>query len=292
VVESLADVLAAQRRAEDALGSAALLRPVLAQLAVVDGLVQQVRGSLRPALVDVGQQWAQFAGWLCWDSGDLAGARACYGQALERAAELDDATMTATVLVQRGCMAAEAGEVGSMVGLAVAAQRDARPAPGQRAYAAGLEARGHAMAGDVVAAERKLAEAGDLAALTGDPQGRRPWSYWMTPAFFRNEAGITCGYLAGSGPAWHRRAVDLLTARPAGRDAALWAPATNLTHLARAHAVAGELDQARATAADAAGAARRSGSGRLMAVLARVYSELQARWPGDARVVQLAEVLR
>jgi hypothetical protein len=29
-----------------------------------------------------------------------------------------------------------------------------------------------------------------------------------------------------------------------------------------------------------------------MAVLARVYAELQARWPGDARVVQLAEALR
>jgi hypothetical protein len=179
-----------------------------------------------------------------------------------------------------------------MIGLAAAAQRDGRSAVGQRAYAVGLEARGHAMAGDVAAAERKLGEAGDLAALTEDPRGRRPWSYWMTPVFFRSEAGITCGYLAGTGPAWHRRVVGLLATRPPERDAALWAPATNLTHLAHAHARAGELDQACATAADAAGAARRSGSGRLMAVLARVHSELQARWPGDARVAWLAEALR
>jgi len=171
-VQSLADVLAAQRRAEDALGSAAMLRPALAQLAVVEDLVRQVYGPVRPALVQVAQQWAQF-GWLYRDVGDVAGARACCAQALEWAAELGDRTMTATVLVERSYMAAEAGEVGSMIGLARAAQQDTRAAADQRALAAGLEARGYAMASDCAAAERKLGDAQDLVAVMDDEPGER-----------------------------------------------------------------------------------------------------------------------
>lgn len=49
VVESLAGVLAAQRSAEDTLGSAAMLRPALAQLAAVEDLVRQVHGPSAPS---------------------------------------------------------------------------------------------------------------------------------------------------------------------------------------------------------------------------------------------------
>jgi transcriptional regulator with XRE-family HTH domain len=291
VVDSLADVLAAQRRAEDALGSAALLRPVLAQLALVEGLVKQVHGELRPALMDVAQQWAQFAGWLCSDAGDVPGARACYGQALEWAAETGDATMTATILRERCFMAYEAGEIGAMIGLAQAAQLNTRASVEQRAYAAGLEARAYAMSQDTAAAERKLGEAESLAGQVSDVQVRRPWAYWMTPEFLQNVAGLTCGHLAGAGAAWHDRAVALLAARPQD-ETALWAPAANLTHLAFTHARAGDLDQASTTATEAAQAARRSGSVRLAARLTGIHAGLQARWPGDPRVDQLAEVMR
>jgi hypothetical protein len=63
-VTSLAAVLTAQRRAEDALGSAAVLPAVSAQLRAVSRLVTEALGPVRPAVVDVGAQWAQFAGWL------------------------------------------------------------------------------------------------------------------------------------------------------------------------------------------------------------------------------------
>lgn len=291
-IESLGDVLAAQRRAEDALGSAAMVRPVLAQLSMVDEFARQVHGTLRPALVNVGQQWAQFAGWLCRDVGDLASARTCYAQALEWAAELGDVTMTATILVERSYMAAEAGEIGPMIGLADAARRDDRAAVDQRALAASLEARGYAMAGDAVTAEGKLGEAQELAALVDEPRDRRPWSYWMTSAFFANVAGFTCGYLAGAAPGWHERAVDLLAARSHMDEVALWAPAANLTHLAFAHARAGDIGETCATAINAARAARRTGSARHTAVLAEMQADLQALWPNDTRVAELAEALR
>jgi hypothetical protein len=64
-VDSLADVLTAQRRADDVLGSAAVLRPALAQLASVETLVRQAGGPVRPALVNIAQQWCQFGSWLC-----------------------------------------------------------------------------------------------------------------------------------------------------------------------------------------------------------------------------------
>jgi transcriptional regulator with XRE-family HTH domain len=290
-VESLGEVLAAQRRAEDALGSAAMLRPVLAQLNMVDEFARQVYGPLRRPLVNVGQQWAQFAGWLCRDVGDLTNARICYARALEWAAELGDVTMTATILVERSYMAADANEIGSMIGLAEAAQRDSRAAVEQRALASGLEARGYAMAGDSAATERKLDDAENLTGLVGSRE-LRPWSYWMTPSFFQNVAGFTCGFLAGATPRWHERAVTLLAARPQSDARALWAPAANLTHVAFAHAQAGDVDQACATAQAASAAARRTGSARHMTTLTRIHADLQARWPGHPRVTQLAEALR
>jgi transcriptional regulator with XRE-family HTH domain len=292
VVQSLADVLAAQRRAEDALGAPVVLRPVLAQVAMVEELVRQARGPARPALVDVAQQWAQFAGWLCWDTGDLNGVRAYSGQALEWATELNDASMRATVLVQSGYRNLMTSDAGSMIGFGAAAQRDPRAAAGHRAYAADLEARGHALAGNAEAADRKLGEAEELAAHAEEPGNRRPWSYWMTPAFFRREEGIISAFLAGAGPAWHRRAVDCLTTDLPTGETTLRTPALGLTWLALAHAQAGLVDEACGTAVSAAGAVRQSGSARLMDILHRVHADLVTRHPGDARVADLAEALR
>jgi transcriptional regulator with XRE-family HTH domain len=291
-VRALADVLAAQRRAEDTLGSAAMLSPVTAQLSVVEDLIRHARGPARPALVDVGQQWAQFAAWLSRDAGEQAAARAHCAQALEWATELGDRSMTATVLVERSYLAAEAGEVGSMIGLAKAAQRDGKAAIEQRALAAGLEARGLAMLGEIGPAERKLGEADCLAERATATPARRPWSYWMTPVFFRNVAGFTCGYLTGAGPRWHTRAVELLSASPRSGDSALWMPAANLTHITFAHARAGDVENACATGLRAVAAARRTGSARHLTTLVGIQAGLTARWSGDARVAALADAFR
>lgn len=67
-VDSLAAILAKQRHVEDTIGSAELLEPVAAQLTVVNGLVLEARGTVRHRMLDVGAQWAQFAGWLAVDT--------------------------------------------------------------------------------------------------------------------------------------------------------------------------------------------------------------------------------
>lgn len=294
-VESLAAVLAGQRRAEDALGSAAVLVPVKAQMSVINGLLTEAQGTVRPGVVDMAAQWAQFTGWLHANTGDLAAAAARFSQTIELAAETGDVTMTATALSYKGHLAWLTGDVGPMIGLSQAAQRDRSIAASQLAYNAAQEARGHAMAGDGGAAERKLGEALALAhGAAGDPEQVRPWSYWYTPAFFELQAGLVYRYL-GADPRYRARAVAALTAGHAGLDAdgraSEWG-AVFLYHLAAVHAQDGDVAQACAVALNVAGIARATSSTRLIAMLRRLRAGLAARWPQDPGVAELADALR
>ena len=294
LVHSLADVLAGQRRAEDALGSAVMLQAAVAQLEVVEDLVRQARGPLRPALIHVAQQWAQFTAWLLRNLQDTAAARAVYAQGLEWAAEIGDRTMAATIFVERGYMAVLAGEAGTVIGLAQAAQQDKTIAAGQYRRWGALEARGHATAGDSAAAERKLSESRDFAArLAERPQDRRPWSYFHSPAFFECEAGITLGCLAAD-PRYRKQATTALHAGygslPDEAKTSEWG-ARYLAVLAGVHTQDGNVGEACTTAREVAGTMRLTGSVRLAEMLATVYTDLQARYPDDARVHELADAL-
>ena len=71
------------------------MQPGLAQLKAVENLVRQARGPVRPALLNIAQQWAQFGGWLCRNTASFAQATIHIGHSLDWAAELDDRTMTA-----------------------------------------------------------------------------------------------------------------------------------------------------------------------------------------------------
>src|SRR5260370_1712489 len=294
-VDSLAGVLAAQRCAEDCAGPLAVMTAVLAQLAVIEDVVRKARGTVRPTLINVAQQWAQFAAYRARDTGDVDGDRARLSQALEWAQELGDRTMTDTVFVQRGNMALLAGEIGTVIGLAQAAQRDPTVAVGQRADAADLEARGYAHTRDTAAVERKLGEAAEMAEqLTGRALRRHPWLYWMSPDYFQCARGATFALLSAD-PRYRERAVQLLEdgyARlPGDQRSSAWA-ARNLAHLAAVHTVSGDADQAATVALQCAEIARVTASARLAAMLVSVYHRLRDRWPGHPRVADLGEALR
>jgi len=294
-LESLTSVLAAQRKTEDALGSSAVLRPVLAQLAVVDTMASEARGPLRPAVIDVAQQWAQFAGWLHLNVADHARSAARFRQALEHASEIGDRTMVATVLSFRGYAAWRAGQAGPAIGLARAAAEDPRVALSQRAYAAMLEGRGHALAGDAAAAERRIGDALGLAGQLADrPDQNRPWSYWYSPGFFQCQAGVALSQLAHIPRLRERATAALLSgyeALPADERLSDWAGGY-LAALARVHERAGDAGQACAVALDAAAIARRTGSARLLGMLRQLAASLGARWPQDPHVAELRDALR
>jgi transcriptional regulator with XRE-family HTH domain len=295
VAGPLADVLAAQRRTEDALGSAAMIRPVSAQLAVVEDLAREAIGPGRLDVIDVAQQWAQFAGWLYLNAGERRRSREWFSRALEWATEIDDRTMIATVLSFRGYAAWRDGEAGPAAGLAQAAQRDKRVALPQRAYAAGLEARACAMMGDGTAAERKIGQAMDLAGQLADrPEENRPWSYWYTPGFFTAQHGLVLAALADQ-PRYQALAADALQAGYDGlagsEQGSDWGGGF-LVHLAAVHARSSDVDRACAVALKAAGIARETGSATLAGMLRRLQARLAARWPDEPRVAELADALR
>lgn len=294
VVDSLAAMLAAQVQADNALGSAVTLRPVLAQLTAIENLVSQAREPLRRAPLSVAQQWAQHAACKHRQIGDDAGDRARLAQALEWATETGDRTMTATILVNRGEAALLRGEPGTVIGPAQAVQHDAAAAAGPRAHAADLEARGHALASDPAAAERCLDRAAGLTAELGPRDDRHPWLYWMSPTDMRCKRGVSFGFLAGD-PRYHDRAVAELqagyAALPAPVQTAAWG-AKYPAYLAVVHERAGDVTAACAMATQAANIARRTGPSLAQRLARQVHANLAARYPRDPSVTTLGDTLR
>lgn len=224
VVESLGIILAAQRRTEDTVGAGLILEPVRAQLTAIADLVTEARGPIRPKVVDVAAQWAQFASWLHIATDNRRAAVALLDRTAEWAVEIDDMTMVGSVASWRSYLAEKAGQLGPMVGLAQAAQR--YRSDSGRAYDMHMEARGHAMMRDVGAAERLLGEAGDIAADLG-PADARPWEYYyLAPGYFDMERGLVLEFLGRINPRHNTPAAEAieagLLALPEGMREAEW----------------------------------------------------------------------
>lgn len=224
-VDILARLLDAYRRLEDTTGSAAVLRPVRAHLDAVAALVDEARDPIRPALVDVAAQWAQYAGWLHIATADQAGQRLWLGTALEWSTEVGNRDLAGTVLSFRGYAAEQFGPlVGPMVGLTRASLTDPDVYIGQRAYDQYQLARGLAYAGDVRAALGALSAGRELAAMTEEHAGPvPPWHYYRSPSFFRLEEGRAYAILARLDSRHADRAVELLAAGLVGADGVEWA---------------------------------------------------------------------
>lgn len=195
-LRSLAHVLSESRRLEDSIGAAPLVQPLLAQLTLVEGLIIETSGSLRPEVVSIGSQYAQFAAWLHASTGNATAARQYYDRATEWALEADDANMVSTALSMKGHLAYRLGQLGPMLSLSQAAQRDKRLAPGIRALAVQQEARALALNGELEPCERKLDEAMELAGLANErPDDEPPWVYFYSPGYFTMQRGRAYLYL-------------------------------------------------------------------------------------------------
>jgi transcriptional regulator with XRE-family HTH domain len=272
VMDSLAVVLAEQRRMEDAIGSAQLVAPVVAQLAVVEDLMSEARGPLRQRALDIGAQWAQFGGWLHASIGNPSAGRRWYAMALESATEVGNHNMVATALSLRGHLAWLARQPGPLIGLSQAAGR--QPAsPGVRALAAQQEARGHALVGEAYEADRLLDAAAELAAQAAEHRDDEPpWVYFHSPDYLRMQRGLACRYL-GRFP----QAVDLLTAGldaiPAEVRRSEWA-GQYLYQLAVTHAQAGDHGAAAVALTEVEQIAAATGSVRLREPLRRLRERL------------------
>jgi len=207
-LNSLARVLHESRRLEDSIGAAPLLLPMRAQLTLMEGLVVDARGSLRQDVVNLGSQYAQFAAWVHASAGDATVARQYYDRATEWALEADDANMVSTALSMKGHLAYRLRQLGPMLSLSQAAQRDKRLAPGIRALAAQQEARALALGGERDQTERKLDQAMALAIRANErPEDEPPWIYFYSPEYFAMQRGRAYLYLG-----LYEKAAELLEA--------------------------------------------------------------------------------
>jgi transcriptional regulator with XRE-family HTH domain len=153
------------------LGPMRALPSVLAVLGTIEQHARDVRPEVRRALLAVGADGAEFAGWLYRDLGDPLSAAYWYDRAMEWAQEAQNSPMQAYVLLKKSQMAYDERDPTRVLTLAEAA-RCVRGEPPARVRAEILqqEALGLAMCGEPVRAmERKLDEARlTLASAAGD----------------------------------------------------------------------------------------------------------------------------
>ncbi|GAB3069881.1 hypothetical protein GCM10027186_24530 [Micromonospora schwarzwaldensis] len=189
-LRALAESLAAHRRLEDTLGATSLLPTVRAQLDMMASLVAEATGVLRPQVVDVAAQWAQFGGWLYAASDRRRLAGRWYRTALEWGTEAGNPDMIATVLSMRGHLAWSERRADAVIDLSAAAAR--QPAsPGVRALAVQQQARGHALTGEASAVTGLLDRAADLHEAAGQaPDREPPWIYFHSPAYLTMQRGL------------------------------------------------------------------------------------------------------
>ncbi|MGC9665207.1 helix-turn-helix domain-containing protein [Planosporangium sp. 12N6] len=268
-IDALAALLVGYRRLEDSIGAVAVLPSVASQLALVTDMVGEARDPLRPRLVDVAAQWAQFAGWLHIADAEPAAARTWLAQALEWATETGNSDLIGTVLSFRGYLAEELGAWGPMIGLTRVSLRDPFVFVGQRAYDQFQLARGLARVGDRTGAADALAAGHDLAlATTAHSDPVPPWHYYRSPAFFALEGGVVHSVLAHDHAGHGEQAARLLTTGleglPAESQSADWA-GVYLCHLAAAYARIGDAQAAEETLARVRAIADSTRSPRLAA---------------------------
>ncbi|MEV5556731.1 XRE family transcriptional regulator [Nonomuraea wenchangensis] len=241
-IEWLERCLEEHRRAEDTMGSGPLLPVVRAQLDAVTVLAQGTPGPLAERVVGLLGQYAQFVAWMCQDSGDHAAALAWYDRSHGWALEAGDGALAATTLNVRAHLAWSIGEPLRCVRLAEAARwYDGRTTLGVQGMAAQMAARGHAEMGEAEAARRLLGEAEELIrAASEHPEDEPPWMYFYDDGWFDMQRGMA-ELALGDG----RRAVRFLDRGLATlpgtyrRDRAWFG-----TCLARAHALAGDVEAA------------------------------------------------
>lgn len=279
-LDAFTDLLASQRRLEDAIGAAAVIDLARSHLRLLTDLLRDARCAFRPRLMDLSGQWAQWVGWLHTADGNERAAARWLSQALEWATEAGNPVMIATILSFRGHLAEGQGRIGDMIGLSQAARRDHTVYPGLRAYCAGQEARGLAMA-DASAREcfALLAELRDLAA-EQETLPLAPSGYWYTPDFFLIQQGIVLRHLAEADRRYADTAVAALSAGIAQTAAeaqdADW-HGRHLVQLGLAMSLAGDQVEAREAVERARVIAETARSSQLAAQVSAAVRTIAAR---------------
>ncbi|MEU5696726.1 helix-turn-helix transcriptional regulator [Actinosynnema sp. NPDC020468] len=272
-VEELVDHLREQWhllvRTDNLFGPRFALSSVHDHLRLVIDLMRSVPVARRVDLVRLASWYAESAAWLHEDAAETRLAQVWTDRAMEWAHEGGDETMVAWTLFRRSQQAAD--DPGRVIGLATAAHRRGPElhAP-MRAAITQQQARGHALAGDELAAHRALDAAHEWAAQDTDGAARQGHGSFCTPTYLELQRA-DCWLLLGRPD----KAVGLydavLPSLPSvyrrDRGNALGRHATALARI-------GEPDRAADAALEALDIARSSGSVRTERAVAQVARAL------------------
>ncbi|HUZ22879.1 MAG TPA: helix-turn-helix transcriptional regulator [Streptosporangiaceae bacterium] len=273
-------ILAEHYAADKMLGPRRLIRPVLAQIEVIDGLRRGARPPYAQPLLRVLAQYGEMAGWLQQDIGNFSAAANWTRQAAEWAHCAGDTQLAAYMLVRQSNIACLTDDYGGVVQLAAAARRLPGPIePRLTALASQQEARGHALLGDFRTCFTLLDKAADI--LGGHPAPAEP----SAPVYLHHydlgvlqEQAAACYRAAGQADT----AISILEDKISAMPVSLTRDRGHLTaKLAVVVAQSRQPDPSRAaelgmTAIDAA---RHTGSARILRELRTLSDELSARWP-------------
>lgn len=289
LARELEGLLSETRRLEDCVGSKRVLPLAVRQTRIAASLAVEARGSVRTEIVDAAAGWQQFSGWLNANLGNHSAAVHHYRGVLELASESGDRDMVSTALSMRGHVAWMVGEIGPMIGLSRAAQRDGTELSNTvLALAVQQEARGLAIEGDLGAMEAKLDRAAELIA-RGDPD-RPDAQYFYSDSFIEMQRGLAYR-LARQ---WDKAVVSLgrgIAGFDPGTLASEWAT-WYVAELGCALAGTGEPEAAsqQASAALRVGAATQAS--RLVAFVRTLHREMSLKWATNDAISALGEELR
>lgn len=201
-IDSLSQILAGQRKAEDSLGSELILPSAALQLDTVRNILRGTSGPHRNSLARLVAEWTAFVGWLNTAIRNDGKALELFGEAEDLADDVGDGTVAATAASFRGYVARLQGRHRSTIRASAAALATPGAHPTQHTYDLLQTAQAYADIGDRQEAQRFLAKASDLASSASEPPSS---VYWYTEPFFRLNIG-----LAQLGIGQYREAADSL----------------------------------------------------------------------------------
>lgn len=173
---------------DNLVGPRSLLGVVTQQLAFIEHLLADSDGQRQADLLFVAARFAEFAGWLYQDAGDLRTALQWSAAALEFARDTDDDALVSYIWMRKSNIGSDMGQPQLALAYARAALRGASKLPPRiRAVALRQAANGHALNGDLDACTRALDQALTSAA-KGDDNDETDLARYCTPSYVDMEA--------------------------------------------------------------------------------------------------------
>jgi hypothetical protein len=271
-------------RADNLAGPRYVGGTVTQQLAMIDELCPHAQGSTQDGLLACGARYAELAGWLHQDAGNLDAALYWSDRAMEYAQELDDPRLVSYILMRKSNVITDAGKAGRALGLVTAALKHPdQLTPRLRAVALRQHAVASALAGESAACERAIDTAmSEVTGASSEPSDEPDLASYCTPSYLAMEAGACWTHLAQPEKAVAALEQGLATCPTSQqRDRGL-----GLARLASAHASARSPDQACAVGGQAIEVTVKTASARTITELKSLQGRLKP-WRRLAPVADL-----